>query len=335
MEHALRYGQNPHQKGFVTVDSESPDPLGLAHYVTPEGEPISSQFSQMSWGSLNDLNRGVESFVRIAAAFDQNFGSVPMIAIILQHGTTSGAAFGSTDQVIEAAIQSNYRASFGSFLITNVEITDSVALHIRQWMPASRPFSGFAAPLIVPRTRDFFARKSKSCNMYVNPALSKVDASSLQHGVQQRSLRGASLRQEPYEFVPKFPSDWDEDLRRDMCMAWGVAAASNSTAVSIVKGGRLLSNASGGQERARACEDAIAQAQRNQRAVSLEGAAVASDGYFSFADGIDALARKKVRAIFATDGSIHDEEVRKHAEKYDGLIFHTVPDEMGRSFFWG
>lgn len=335
MEYKLRYGQNPHQAGFVTLDTDSADPLGLGHYKTPEGEPISSQVSQMSWGSLNDLNRGVETLVRVAAAFDQNTEVVPKIAIILQHGTASGAAVGSNDQVIEAAIESNYRASYGSFLITNVEITDQVALHLRQWMPASRPFSGIAAPLIVPRTRDFFARKSKACQFFVNPALAAVNQSSLQHGTRERAIRGAQLRQEPYTYVPKFPSSWDKDLVRDMCLAWGIAASSNSTSVAIAKSGRLMANASGGQERAAACEVAITQSQRNQKGISLEGAAVASDGYFSFADGIDALARKKVKAIFATHGSINDAEIAEHAKQFDTLIFHTEPDEKARSFFWG
>lgn len=237
--------------------------------------------------------------------------------------------------MIEGAIQSNYRASYGSFLITNVEITESVALHVRQWMPASRPFSGIAAPVIDPRTADFFARKSKSCHLFVNPALAQVNAASLTHGVKSREIRGAQLRQDPFCYVPKFPKSWNRELVSDMCLAWGIAAASNSTSITIAKAGRLLANASGEQERAAACEEAIAQAQRNQKGVSLENAAVASDGYFSFADGIDALGRKKVRAIFATSGSAHDAEVTEHVKTFDGLIFHTEPDEISRSFSWG
>lgn len=76
MEYALRYGQNPHQKACVELDEQSDDPLALARYLTPDGEPISSRFSLMSWGSLNDLNRGVAALVRVAAAFQENTSSV-------------------------------------------------------------------------------------------------------------------------------------------------------------------------------------------------------------------------------------------------------------------
>ncbi|MCH9765538.1 MAG: hypothetical protein K0U34_06050 [Alphaproteobacteria bacterium] len=335
MKRTLKYGQNPHQKATVELDKAAEDPLALAHYTTPEGGRISTQLSDMSWGALNDLNRGVDVLVRCAAAFEVNTGSVPKLAIVLQHGTASGAAYGDSDQVIEAAIAGNYRASYGSFLITNVEMTDTVALHVRQWMPANRPFSGIAAPLIAKKARGFFARKSKACHLFVNSALGHVGQAAIDESVEQRTIRGAVLYQKRNAYIPKFPKAWDKQLISDMCLAWGVAASSNSTAIAIVNSGRLVANAAGEQERAAACEEAIAQCLRNGKASNLKGAAVASDGYFSFADGVDALGRKKVKAIFATHGSTNDKEVAKHAQSFDHLVFHTVPDPTGRSFCGG
>ena len=335
MKRTLKYGQNPHQSAYVRVDLESPDPLALAKFRTPSGHRISSELPGMTWTTLNDLYRGVDILNRIAAAFEINIGEVPKIGIILQQGTASGAAVGTTDQVIEAAIASNYRASFGSFLVTNVEMTDSVALHVRQWMPARRPFAGIAAPLIGNKATGFFARQTKACHFFANPALGDVGVDMLDGGLVQRSVRGAVMYENANLYVPKFPKKWDADLVRDMCLAWGVAAASNSTAIAIAKGGRLLANAAGEQERAAACEEAIAQARRNRKAVSLKGAAVASDGYFTFADGIDVLGRKKVKAIFATHGSLSDKKVAQHAKSFDELIFHTVPDRVGRVFAGG
>lgn len=335
MKRTIKYGQNPHQTAFVNVDMATKDPLALAKFKTPSGHRISAELTGMTWGTLNDLHRGVDVLNRIAAAFEVNTGEVPKIAIILQHGTTSGAAVGSTDQVIEAAIACNYRASYGSFLVTNVEMDDTVALHVRQWMPAKRPFSGIAAPVVGEKATGFFARKTKRCHLFANPALSNVGVSLLDGGYEQRSIRGAVMHQKSSHYIPEFPKKWNADLVSDMCLAWGVAAASNSTAIAIAKDGRLLANAAGEQERAAACEEAIAQARRNRKAVSLKNAAVASDGYFTFADGIDVLGRKKVKVIFATHGSTHDKEVAQHAKSFDGLIFHTVPDHVGRVFAGG
>lgn len=332
MRRKLKYGHNPHQAAHVTLYNASKDPLALANYRTPEGKRVSTELPDVSWGTLSDLNRGVGALVNIAAAFDTNLGQVPKIAVVLQHGIPSGAAFGADDLVIKHAIECNYRASFGAFIATNVEITDEVALGIRQWMPANRPLSGFAAPVIVERTRGFFSRATKGCPMFVNPALSNLSMSSMPSEPEEKSIRGAMLHQEPNAFVPKFPKAWDRDLVQDMCLAWGIAATSNSGAISIAKSGRLIANSAAEQERAAACEEAVLQAQRNGNGVDIEGAAVASDGYFSFSDGIDILGRKKVKAIFATHGSRSDKDIKKHVKNFKDLIFYTVPDATGRVF---
>jgi phosphoribosylaminoimidazolecarboxamide formyltransferase/IMP cyclohydrolase len=116
-----------------------------------------------------------------------------------------------------------------------------------------------------------------------------------------------------------------------MCLAWGVCAAASSNAITIAKDGILIANAAGQQERAAACELAIQQARQTRRLAALKGAAVVSDSYFAFADGFDALARRKVAAVFATSGSVNDKEVAEHARQFD-VIFHTVPDVKGRIF---
>lgn len=335
MKRTLKYGHNPHQNAFVRVDMDTTDPLALAKFKTPTGHRISSKLSGMSWTTLNDLNRGIDVLNRIAAAFEVNVGEVPKIAILLQQGNPSGAAIGKTDQVIEAAIACNYRASYGSFLVTNVEMTNPVALHVRQWMPARRPFAGIAAPVIEEKATGFFARQTKACHFFVNPALAEVGVALLDGGIEQRSVRGAVMCQNANQYIPKFPKAWDKGLVRDMCLAWGVAAGSNSTAIAIAKNGRLLAIAAGEQERAAACEEAVAQVRRNRKGATLKGAAVASDGYFTFADGVDVLGRKNVKAIFATHGSVNDKDVAKHAKSFDELIFHTVPDHIGRVFAGG
>jgi phosphoribosylaminoimidazolecarboxamide formyltransferase/IMP cyclohydrolase len=243
----------------------------------------------------------------------------------------AGAAYGSTDQVLVKAINSNYRAAFGSFLVTNVPISRIAALAMRDAMAALRPFSGIAAPEIDKPSSVFFKRKKGKCSMLVNPALANVGLANLDSGAASRTIRGATLTQEPNTFVPRLPKTWDKGLIEDMCLAWGVCAASNANSVTIAKGGVLLANAVGQQERAAACELAIQQVRQTRRLPALKGAAVVSDSFFAFADGFDLLARRKVAAVFATSGSVHDKEVAEHARQFD-VIFHTVPDSKGRIF---
>lgn len=330
-KHALHHGENPHQTASVAIDQTSTDPLAVGCFTNEKGEPLSATLDRMSWITLSDLSRGVDALVRVAAAFEANTGKVPYIAILLQHGNACGAAFGQTEDVLHHAIESNYRGSFASFLVTNVPLTQQVSLCLRQWMPARRPFSAIAAPKIDPKTAGFFARKGGKCHLFANPALSGLGVKSMPASENVTGIRGATLSQSPNAFVPTFPAEWDKALIEDMCLAWGICASSTSNSIAIVNHRKLVANAVGQPCRTGACELALHQADKAGHAAGLKGAAVASDSFFAFADGIDMLARKKVKAIFATHGSMYDREVAEHAKQFE-TIFHTVPDREGRVF---
>jgi phosphoribosylaminoimidazolecarboxamide formyltransferase / IMP cyclohydrolase len=329
--HSLKYGENPQQQAVVLLDAKSKDPLAIGAFKSPHGEPVTAHIGEMGWVNLTDLDRGLDALVHIAAAYEENTGAVPMIALLIEHGNVAGAASGPDDHVLINAIASNYKAAFGSFLVTNVPITKFAALSMREAMVASRPFSGIAAPSIDPSGTSFFKRRKGRCHMLVNPALEKLGKASLQKSEASRTIRGAMLTQTPNLFVPHFPKTWKPQLIADMCLAWGVCAAGDSNTITIAKNGMVIANATGQPERAVACELAITQVRRMGRLSILKGAAAVSDSYFAFADGFDILARHHVGAVFATSGSVNDKEVAEHAKNFD-VIFWTVPDTKGRIF---
>ena len=164
-----------------------------------------------------------------------------------------------------------------------------------------------------------------------NPALGQLTADFLERAEISHSIRGARMTQAPNTFVPKFPDDWDDSLKADMSLAWGVNASSASNCITIANNGTIVANAAGQAERAGACELAVILAKRAGRGQEIRGGAVASDSFFAFADGLDYLARRKVRAVFATSGSVNDEDVAEHMRQFD-VIFHTVPDDEARGF---
>ncbi len=329
---ALNYGENPQQPGAVSETPGSTDTLGIPRFFTPDGVPALEGAASMSWATLKALDTGLEAVTRIAACLERNVGSVPKIAVLVTHGTPFAACIGGSDQVINRAIQSNFRAAFGSFLVTNVELSEPVAYKVRQWMGPDRPFLGLAAPRIDEAAAPYFIRKRGKCHLLMNPALASLGIASLAREDITHTVRGATLTQMPNPFLPEFPADWDIGLKCDMSLAWGVCAASASSCITIANDGMLVANAAGHIERAAAADTAILQAKVAGRSEMLHGAAVCSDSFFSFADAIDHLARRKVKAIFATHGSVHDDEVRAHAREFD-VIFHTVPDREGRIFY--
>ncbi len=318
----------------MVIDENSSDPLSLSNFTNAKGERLADHADSISWIYLTNLSRGLDALASVAAAFETNLGSVPKICILVQHGNACGASYGSTNSVLSHAINTNYRASFGSLLVTNVALPNEVAIRLRQWMPAHRPFSGIVTPLIGEIGAAFFKRKNGTCRAAVNPALADVGLKSLRPLQQTRSIRGATLNQTANVFVPRFPEEWDQSLIEDMCLAWGICATSDSNCITAAKDGKLVTNAIGQPCTMDACELAMFQASRpgRGRASELEGAAVVCDSFFAFADGIDALARKKVRAIFATRGSQNDDVVAEHAKTFEDVIVHTIPDSEGRVF---
>ncbi len=331
MTHALKYGENPQQQGSIVIADASADPLGLGRFTTTDCQSISSRMATMGWVNLKDLHRGLEAISRVAAAYEVNLGAVPEIAILIEHGNPCGAAAGRGENALQLAIDSGFRASFGSFMVTNVPLDDMTAYHLRQWMVADRPFAGIAAPLISPKAESYFQRKKGHCNLLVNPALGKLGLASLKTEPKVHTIRGATMTTTANTFVPTFPNHWDTSLKADMCLAWGICAVSASNAITLVKDQILIANACGQQERATASEVAVLQAKRAGRAAQIRGAAAVSDSFFPFADGLDVLARRHVRAIFATHGSVNDQVVADHAKSF-GVELFTVPDTDGRIF---
>ncbi|MCH9806621.1 MAG: hypothetical protein K0U74_02715 [Alphaproteobacteria bacterium] len=329
---SLNYGENPQQQGFVAADAGSPDPLAITRFTTPDGAPALSDAASMSWSTLKEFDNSLEAITRIAAAFEANVGPVPKIAVLTSRGTPFSAVAGGSDGVIKRAIENEFRSAFGAFLVTNVEITEQTAYKIRQWMGENRPFLGIAAPLIDANAAAYFARNRRKCHLLANPALSNLGRHTLRQELITHAIRGAIVSQQPNPYVPQFPESWDEALKGDMSLAWGICAASPSSCITVVKDKALISNAAGYVQLVTAAENAVLHARLTQRTEELKGAAVCSDSFFSFADAVDHLARRKVKAIFAPSGSVRDDEVREHAEKFD-VLFHTVPANEGRIFY--
>ncbi|MEL7048764.1 MAG: hypothetical protein AAFO75_07350, partial [Pseudomonadota bacterium] len=316
----LKYGENPQQAASISFDENTKDPLALGKFVVAGGAPLPEHVETLGWNNVKDLSRGIDTISRIAGTFEKNLGSVPKIAVLIEHGNTASAAVGDTDRVIYNAIHGYYRASFGAFLITNVAMTEPVGFRVRQWMPAARPFAGIAAPEFDEQAARYFIRKSGLCHTMANPALGDIGLVTTERGAIEHTVRGGTVRQTPNTSIPEFPSDWSDDLKRDMSLAWGVCASSASNCITIAKDGTVVANAVGQPERAGACELAVILAKRANRAADIPGAAVASDSFFAFADGLDFLARRKVKAIFATSGSVNDADVAEHMKQFDVLF---------------
>ncbi|MGB5432732.1 MAG: bifunctional phosphoribosylaminoimidazolecarboxamide formyltransferase/IMP cyclohydrolase, partial [Acidimicrobiia bacterium] len=100
--------------------------------------------------------------------------------------------------------------------------------------------------------------------------------------------------------------------------AWVVAAHTKSNAIVVVNDGAAVGVGAGDQSRVGAAKLALAKAGKRSA-----GAVAASDGFFPFRDGVDALALAGITAIVEPGGSIRDGEVVAAAQEHDVAIMFT------------
>ena len=123
----------------------------------------------------------------------------------------------------------------------------------------------------------------------------------------------------------QWPDDWavvsarkpSSEEQADLAFAWTVAAHTESNAIVVAAGETAVGVGAGDQSRVGAATRALAKA--GERAA---GAVAASDAFFPFRDGIDALAAAGITAVIEPGGSMRDDEVIAAADEHGiALVF--------------
>jgi phosphoribosylaminoimidazolecarboxamide formyltransferase/IMP cyclohydrolase len=93
----------------------------------------------------------------------------------------------------------------------------------------------------------------------------------------------------------------------DLLFAWQVAKFVKSNAIVFARGAQVLGVGAGQMSRIDSVR--IARHKAGEAGLDLAGACVASDAFFPFRDGLDALVEAGARAVIQPGGSVRDAEV--------------------------
>jgi phosphoribosylaminoimidazolecarboxamide formyltransferase / IMP cyclohydrolase len=184
------------------------------------------------------------------------------------------------------------------------------------------------APKVEPAARDVLARKA-------NMRVLTIDFARLQLAQREpldlefRSILGAMVSQQrddvsearrPWsaESLPeglrvvtrRQPTDQEWEALR---FAWRVCAHVKSNAVIFTDARRTLAIGAGQMSRVDAVNVAVMKAQAANR--PLAGSVAASDAFFPFRDGLDAVANAGATAVVQPGGSVRDAEVIAAADE--------------------
>ncbi|HEX7079919.1 MAG TPA: bifunctional phosphoribosylaminoimidazolecarboxamide formyltransferase/IMP cyclohydrolase [Gammaproteobacteria bacterium] len=298
---ALRYGENPHQRAALYVGAV-PRPGSVAQATQVQGKPLSY---------INLLD--ADAAMQCAAAFDAP------ACVIVKHATPCGVAVADGPlAAYRAAYDCDPVSAFGGVIAFNRPLDEACAAEIvdRQHVDV------IVAPAVDDGARAALAKKSRVRVIATGPrsgAEPEVELRSIDGGVlvQQRD-RGAITAADLRTATKRSPTP---DELRDLLFAWTVVKYVKSNAIVYARGGRTLGIGGGQTSRVMSAQIGITKA--GERNFSLHGAAMASDAFFPFRDGIDVAAEHGVSAVIQPGGSVRDAEVIAAADERDIAMVFT------------
>jgi phosphoribosylaminoimidazolecarboxamide formyltransferase / IMP cyclohydrolase len=279
----LRYGENPHQPAALYTDPDATPGLAQARQVHGK---------EMSYNNYVDADaawRAVHDFAQ------------PCVAVV-KHANPCGIAAGA--DVAEAhrkAHACDPVSAFGGVIASNGEVTVAMAEQVAEI---------FTEVIVAPSYADGAVevlRHRKNLRILVAPPWqpSTVEFRQVSGGVLvQRADRIDAPGDDPAGWRLAAGQPADEATLADLAFAWRAVRAVKSNAILLAAGGATVGVGMGQVNRVDAARLAIARA--GDRAA---GSVCASDAYFPFADGPQALIDAGVRAFVEPGGSVRDDEV--------------------------
>ena len=306
----LRYGENPHQPAaWYALDPAA----GL-------GAPTILQGKELSFTNLLDL----DAAARIVLEFDEPAASV------IKHTNPCGVATGTA--IAEAYVrarEADSLAAFGGIIGLNRTLDDDTARAI-----VSTFIEAVVAPAVDDSARAILAAKA---NLRVVVADFASLASGSASRSEYRSILGALLVQErdrvTEAHAPWPTADVKVVTRRQptaeewqaMRFAWRVMAHVKSNTVIFTDAVRTLAIGAGQMSRVDAVKVAVNKAGgwKGAEAPTLKGSVAASDAFFPFRDGLDAVAEAGATAVVQPGGSVKDAEVIAAADEHGLAMVFT------------
>ena len=309
----LRYGENPHQPaGWYATDAN----MGLGAARVLQGK-------ELSFTNLLDL----DSAARIAIEFTE-----PAAAVI-KHTNPCGAAIGvSIEEAYIRAREADPLAAFGGIIGLNRPIDASAARAL-----VSTFIEAVVAPGVDAEAQAILAAKP-NMRVVVADLRTAVEADGRRDA---RSILGAMLVQQRDE-VSEARSPWNAgtfsaaglkvatkraptDLEWGaLRFAWRICAHVKSNAVLFTDATRTIAIGAGQMSRVDAVQVAVMKAAAAaERKNVLAGSVAASDAFFPFRDGLDAIAKAGATAVVQPGGSLRDAEVIAAADEHGIAMVFT------------
>ncbi|MEN9928725.1 MAG: hypothetical protein RLZZ231_646 [Bacteroidota bacterium] len=274
----LRYGENPHQKGFFFGDFD-------AMFTKLHGK-------ELSYNNLLD----VDAAVNLIAEFKNN---APTFAI-LKHNNACGLATRPTmHEAYTTALACDPTSAFGGVLIANGKIDTATASEIN---------SLFCEVVIAPsydaEAIAILSEKKNRIILTINEVeLPQKQLRTCLNGLLVQDRNNITDSKEHLKTVTATtPSNQEIE---DLLFASKICKNTKSNTIVFAKNNTLISSGTGQTSRVDALKQAVEKA--DAFGFDLKGAVMASDAFFPFPDCVALADEAGITAVIQPGGSIKDE----------------------------
>jgi phosphoribosylaminoimidazolecarboxamide formyltransferase/IMP cyclohydrolase len=292
--YALRYGENPHQKGVFFGDLN-------AFFDKLHGKDL-------SYNNLLDVDAAINLI--------RDFKNAPPTFGILKHNNACGFASRATvKEAYEAALAADPVSAFGGILVSNTTLDLETAELINELfceVIIAPAFDAAALELLK-------SKKNRILLIDKGVELPKQTYRSALNGilVQDRDSR-VEL---PEHLTVQTRLAPKEDEIGDLLFANILVKHTKSNSIVLVKNKQLLASGTGQTSRVDALQQAIHKAK--SFGFELKGAVMASDAFFPFPDCVEIAHNEGINTIIQPGGSVKDELSIKYCDDHNMAMVFT------------
>ena len=288
LKNPLRYGENPHQAAALYSDGTT---LGIANADQLQGK-------ELSYNNLVDL----DACWALAAEFD---ASEACAVTIIKHTNPCGVGMGAT--VLEAyqrALEADPVSAFGGVIAVNRTVDGAAAQEMAKLF-----VEAIVAPEFTPEALTALSAKKNLRVLRLRPAAAKRALKQISGGYLLQDEDHAAVSTTcPTQRKPTAAEN------EAMLFAWKVCKHVKSNAIVYARlqdgFGQTVGVGAGQMSRVDAAKFGAMKA-----VLPLAGTVAASDAFFPFADGLEAVAAAGATAVIQPGGSVRDADVIAAADR--------------------
>jgi phosphoribosylaminoimidazolecarboxamide formyltransferase / IMP cyclohydrolase len=296
----LSYGENPHQDAAYYAER------GARTHLLARVEQLHGK--ELSFNNLNDLNG--------ARLLAREF-TLPA-CVIVKHANPCGVAVAATiEEAYESALAADPVSAYGGVIVLNRAVSAALGERLAEQFVEVLFAPGYDEVAVEALVQKKSIRILNDLERRA-PEASERDYKRVLGGLLVQDRDWDVADREGMEVVSGRP---DETQWGDLLFAWRVCKHVASNAIVIAKDLRTIGIGAGQMSRVDAVRIALEKAAEHGH--SLEGASLASDAFFPFADGPQLALDAGVSAFIEPGGSKRDDEVVAVVENAGAAMIFT------------